>query len=225
MLEDGSIFPGRSVGAPGVSFGEAVFTTAMTGYQEIATDPSFSEQIVCFTAPMIGNYGVADERAESGKVAVSGVLMRQAGGDDWCRWLAAHGVVALDGVDTRSLVLALRARGAMRAALVASELGAEAALEQVRAQPSMAGRALVAEVSTPTPYTLGAGDLEIALVDYGCKRSIVRRLLKAGARITVHPHDTDANDAAREPSRGCAALERARGSLLRSRAMSQSCAS
>jgi carbamoyl-phosphate synthase small subunit len=192
VLEDGSVFPGRSVAAPGVSFGEAVFTTAMTGYQEVATDPSFAEQIVCFTAPMVGNYGVAEERSESGEVSVRGVLMRQAGGEEWCQWLAARGVVALDGVDTRSVVLALRSRGAMRAALVASELDPESALRQVRAQPGMAGRALVAEVSTPERYALGDGELEVAVVDYGCKRSIVRRLLAAGVRVTVYPHDTDA---------------------------------
>ncbi len=192
VLEDGTVFPGRSVGAAGVSFGEAVFTTAMTGYQEIATDPSFTEQIVCFTAPMIGNYGVAEGRVESGTVAVRGVLMRQVGGEEWCGWLVSHGVVALDGVDTRSLVLALRSRGAMRAAIVGSGLDPESALEQVRAQPGMAGRALVAEVSTAERYSLGEGELEIAVVDYGCKRSIVRRLLAGGVRISVHPHDTDA---------------------------------
>src|SRR5215212_5526233 len=118
LLEDGTVFRGRSVGAPGIAFGEAVFTTAMSGYQEIVTDPSFAEQVVCFTAPMVGNYGVAAEREESHRPHARGVLMRRAGGEDWTRWLTLHGLVALDEVDTRSLVLHLRERGAMRAAVV-----------------------------------------------------------------------------------------------------------
>ena len=192
VLQDGAVFPGRSVGAPGIAFGEAVFTTAMTGYQEIATDPSFAEQIVTFTAPMIGNYGVAEERCESAQVSARGILMRRAGGEEWCRWLAERRVVALEGIDTRSLVLKLRSSGAMRAAVVASEAEPQVVAEQVRVQPDMSGRALAAEVSTREPYTVGTGTLDIALIDYGTKRSIVRRLARAGARVTVYPHDTDA---------------------------------
>ena len=194
VLEDGTVFPGRSVAAPGIAFGEAVFTTAMSGYQEIATDPSFAEQIVCFTAPMIGNYGVAPERDESGGVAARGVLMREAGGEEWCRWLAERGVVALEGIDTRSVVLALRSAGAMRAAIVAAEIDAAAALADVRAQPDMAGRALVRDVSTPAPYTIGSGPVRVALLDYGAKRSIVRRLVVAGATVGVLPHDASADE-------------------------------
>jgi carbamoyl-phosphate synthase small subunit len=192
LLEDGSIFAGRSVGATGVAFGEAVFTTAMTGYQEIVTDPSYAEQIVCFTAPMIGNYGVALSRNESRKIAARGVLMRQAGGDDWTWWLGDQGLVALEEIDTRSLVLRLRERGSMRAAVVADEADVAETLEDVRAQPEMAGRALVADVSTPAPYAYGQGDVHVAVIDYGCKRSIVSRLRASGARATVWPHDTDA---------------------------------
>ena len=121
VLEDGTVFAGRSVGAQGVAFGEAVFTTAMTGYQEIVTDPSFAEQIVSFTAPMVGNYGVAPTRSESARVHARAVLMRRASGADWPRWLGAQGIVALDGIDTRALVLHLRAGGAMRAAAVAGD--------------------------------------------------------------------------------------------------------
>jgi carbamoyl-phosphate synthase small subunit len=194
VLEDGSVFPGRSVGAPGVAFGEAVFTTAMSGYQEIATDPSYSEQLVCFTAPMVGNYGVAPERDESGGVAARAVLMRRAGGDAWCQWLAERNVVALDGIDTRTLVLALRSGGAMRAAAVADQTEPEAALAAVRAQPGMAGRALVAGVSTAEPYRIGEGDVHVVLVDYGTKRSILRRLVAGAARVTVLPHDAGADD-------------------------------
>ena len=120
-LEDGTVFRGRSVGAAGAAFGEAVFTTAMTGYQETVTDPSYAEQLVCFTAPMVGNYGVADERDESDRPHARAVLMRQLGGDEWAGWLVRHGLVALEEIDTRALVLHLRDGGAMRAVAVASE--------------------------------------------------------------------------------------------------------
>jgi carbamoyl-phosphate synthase small subunit len=163
----------------------------MGGYQEIATDPSFAEQIVCFTAPMVGNYGVDERRDESGAPAARAVLMRQAGGDDWCRWLAGRGIVALEGIDTRSLVLHLREGGAMRAA-AASAGDPDEVLAAVCAQPDMAGRALVAGVSTKTIYREGVGDVRIALIDYGAKRSIVRRLVHAGAQVTMYPHDVDA---------------------------------
>jgi carbamoyl-phosphate synthase small subunit len=192
VLEDGSVYRGRSVAAPGVAFGEAVFTTGMTGYQEVATDPSFAEQIVCFTAPMVGNYGVSDARLESAGVAARGVLMRRAGGSEWCRWLADRGVTALDGVDTRSLVLKLRSAGAMRAAIAGGDHDPADVLARVRAQPDMAGRALVEAVSCREPYEVGAGRTGIVLVDYGAKRSIVRRLAAAGASVTVVPHDTPA---------------------------------
>jgi carbamoyl-phosphate synthase small subunit len=191
LLEDGTIFRGRSVGANGTAFGEAVFTTAMTGYQETVTDPSYAEQLVCFTAPMIGNYGVGDERDESDRPHARAVLMRQLGGREWAEWLAARGLVALEQIDTRALVLRLRDGGAMRAVGVASEaeLPVDEALEQVRAQPLMEGQALVAAVSTKEPYSLGeSGGARIALVDYGTKRSIARRLVHAGASVTVFPH-------------------------------------
>src|SRR5205814_10223309 len=110
-LEDGTVFRGESVAAEGVSFGEAVFATAMTGYQELVTDPSYAEQILCFTAPMVGNYGVADTRRESDRIHVRGVVMREARGPEWTSWLRTNGVVALTGVDTRSLVLHLRDSG------------------------------------------------------------------------------------------------------------------
>ncbi len=192
VLEDGTVFAGRSVGADGIAFGEAVFTTAMAGYQEVVTDPSYAEQIVCFTAAMVGNYGVAPMRSESDRPHARAVLMRRAGGEEWTSWLRARGVVALEDVDTRALVLHLRARGAMRAAAVAGEASAEHVLELVRAQPTMSGRALVAGVSTDEPYSLGRGGPRVAVLDYGCKRSILARLLGAGASVRVHPHDTPA---------------------------------
>ncbi len=194
LLEDGSVFRGRSVGADGVAFGEAVFTTAMSGSQEVVTDPSFAEQLVCFTAAMVGNYGVAAARSESDRPHARGVLMRRAGGEAWTRWLAEHGLVALDEVDTRSLVLHLRERGAMRAALVAGEASVAALLERVHGEPAMSGRALAAGVSTRRPYVVGRGAVRVAVLDFGCKRSIVDRLLGAGAAVHVFPHSASADD-------------------------------
>jgi carbamoyl-phosphate synthase small subunit len=192
LLEDGTILRGRSVGADGIAFGEAVFTTAMSGYQEIVTDPSYAEQLVCFTAPMVGNYGVAAHRSESTRAHARAVLMRRAGGDEWTRWLAHRGVVALEEIDTRSLVLHLRGRGAMRAAVVAGEASVDELLARIRATEEMAGRALVAGVSTGEPYRLGRGGPHIAVLDFGVKQSILRRLVGAPARVTVFPHDVDA---------------------------------
>ena len=201
-LEDGTVFRGRSVGASGAAFGEAVFTTAMTGYQETVTDPSYAEQLVCFTAPMVGNYGVAPERGESDRPHAKAALMRQLGGPEWAKWLAEHGLVALDDIDTRALVLRLRDEGAMRAGAVAdeTELPVDVALEQVRAQPLMKGQALVASVSTKERYSVApVGDsdaVRIALVDYGTKLSILRRLVQAGAAVTVVPHTAQPDELA-----------------------------
>ena len=194
VLEDGEVFTGESVGAPAFAFGEAVFTTAMTGYQEVVTDPSYAGQLVCFTAPMVGNYGVAPARSESAVVHARGVLMREARGPEWTDWLHDHGIPALSSIDTRSLVLHLRDCGSMRAGLVTNGADVEETLRAVRAQPTMNGQALVAAVSTRRPYRASQiGEAELAVVDYGVKRAIVRRLARAGARVTVFPHDVDAN--------------------------------
>jgi carbamoyl-phosphate synthase small subunit len=198
VLEDGEVFPGESVGAPGWAFGEAVFTTAMTGYQEVVTDPSYCGQLVCFTAPMVGNYGVTGARSESTAAHAVGVIMREARGPEWTDWLAARGIPALSDVDTRSLVLHLRERGAMRAGVVGGDADVDETLRAVREQPSMSGQALVEAVSTTQPYVASQiGEADVAIVDYGVKASIVRRLAGAGARVTVFPHDVDADTLAR----------------------------
>ena len=133
LLEDGTVFRGESVGAEGYAFGEAVFTTAMTGYQEVVTDPSYADQIVCFTAAMVGNYGVAPEHSESGAAHARAVVMREARGPAWTDWLYERGVVALTGIDTRSLVLHLRQAGSMRAiALAGGGLRGRGARERPR---------------------------------------------------------------------------------------------
>jgi carbamoyl-phosphate synthase small subunit len=198
-LEDGTVFAGRSVAASGVAFGEAVFTTAMTGYQETVTDPSFAGQLVTFTAPMIGNYGVADARLESPQPWVKGVLMRRCGGVAWAQWLASHGIVALEDIDTRKLVLRIREAGAMRAAVVSdeTELAAAAAVDLIGEQPLMEGQALVAAVSAvePTVYN-EEGRVRVAVVDYGAKTSIMRRLSQVGAAVTVFPHTVVADELA-----------------------------
>jgi carbamoyl-phosphate synthase small subunit len=196
-LEDGTIFRGESVAAEGFAFGECVFTTAMTGYQEVVTDPSYAEQLVTFSAPMVGNYGVAEGRSESKRPHAKGVLMREARGPGWTDWLHERGIVALTGIDTRSLVLTLRDRGAMRAAVVSGDASVDEVLSAVRQQPAMAGRSLAAHVSTKEPYVYSDfGKAAIAVVDYGCKRTILRRLAGAGAAVTVFPHDADADSLA-----------------------------
>src|SRR5262245_11571198 len=148
VLEDETVFPGESVGAPGYAFGEAVFTTAMTGYQEVVTDTSYCGQIVCFTAPMVGHYRVAADRDESARAHARAVVMREARGPEWTDWLHARCIPALTGLDTRALVLHLRERGAMRGAVVAGAGDPDEALAAVRAQPSMSGAALAGRVST-----------------------------------------------------------------------------
>jgi carbamoyl-phosphate synthase small subunit len=200
LLEDGTVFPGRSVAAGGHAFGEAVFTTGMTGYQETVTDPSYAEQLVAFTAPMVGNYGVDEGRLESARPHARAVLMRRLGGRAWAEWLTAHAIVALDEIDTRGLTLRLRDGGAMRGVAVAdeAELPVDDALRQVRAQPLMEGQALVAQVSTNEAYVAAEGGrVSVAVVDYGAKRSIVRRLAAAGAAVTVYPHLADPDELAR----------------------------
>ena len=146
----------------------------MTGYQEVVTDPSYADQLVCFTAAMVGNYGVATDRSGRRPGAdARAVLMREARGTGWTDWLRARGVVALAGIDTRSLVLHLRQAGSMRAVALAGESSVDEALGAVRAQPEMAGRALASKVSAREPYVFSdAGRSEVAVVDYGCKRSI-----------------------------------------------------
>jgi carbamoyl-phosphate synthase small subunit len=195
VLEDGTVFRGESVAAGGFAVGEAVFTTAMTGYQEVVTDPSFAEQLICFTAPMVGNYGVAEGRSESARPHARAVLMREARGPAWTDWLHERGIVALTGIDTRSLVFKLRDGGALRGVVVGGEGSVEQAVEVARAQPPMAGRALAANVSTQRAYVYSdAGRVRIAVVDYGCKRSILRRLAGAGAAVTVFPHGAGAEE-------------------------------
>jgi carbamoyl-phosphate synthase small subunit len=169
----------------------------MTGYQEVVTDPSYAGQVVCFTAAMIGNYGVDGDRCESSRPHARAVVMREARGPAWTDWLHEHGLIALSGIDTRALVVHLRESGAMRAIAVAGEASVEESLAAVREQPAMAGRALAPQVSARAPYVYSdAGIARIAVVDYGCKRSILDRLSWAGAAVTVYPHDAGPDELA-----------------------------
>jgi carbamoyl-phosphate synthase small subunit len=147
---------------------------------------------------MVGNYGVAEGRSESARPHARAVLMREARGPAWTDWLHERGIVALTGIDTRSLVLRLRGAGSLRGVVVAGAGSAEQAVAVARAQAPMSGRALAAAVSTARPYVYSdAGRTRIAVVDYGCKRSILRRLAGAGAAVTVFPHDATADELGR----------------------------
>src|SRR5207247_8300597 len=150
------------------------------------------------SAPVIGNYGVAGDRCEATRPHARAVVMREARGPAWTDWLHERGVVALSGVDTRSLVVHLRDAGAMRAIAVAGEASVDEALAAVRERPEMTGRALAAGVSSRGAYVFSdAGTARIAVVDYGCKRSILDRLAWAGAAVTVYPHDADPDELVR----------------------------
>src|SRR5438876_2941976 len=154
VLEDGTVFPGRSVGAAGVAAGEACFTTASTGYEEAATDPSYVAQVLCFAYPLVGNYGVDPARAESDRVQAEAIVMRTAR-PEWAAWLRAQGVVAIADVDTRALVRRIRADGVLRCAV--GDAPAEELHARALAQPPIDGRPLDRRVGTEEPYFVGAG--------------------------------------------------------------------
>ena len=189
VLEDGTVFPGTSVGAPGVAAGEACFTTASTGYEEAATDPSYVAQVLCFAYPLVGNYGVDPARAESERVQAEAVVMRSAR-PAWAAWLREQGVVAIDDVDTRALVRRIRADGVLRCAV--GDAPVEELHARALAQPPIDGRPLDRRVGTREPFFVGAGP-RIALLDLGCKRSIPRRLAETSVEVAVVPGDWDAD--------------------------------
>jgi carbamoyl-phosphate synthase small subunit len=189
VLEDGTVFAGRAVGAPGLAAGEACFTTASTGYEEAVTDPSYVAQVLCFAYPLVGNYGIDPARAESGRVQAEAVVMRTAR-PAWAGWLRQQGVVAIDNLDTRALVRRIRSGGVLRCAV--GEAPVEELHARALAQPPIDGRPLDRRVGTKEPYTIGAG-ARLALLDLGCKRSIPRRLAEAGLEVAVVPGDWDAD--------------------------------
>jgi carbamoyl-phosphate synthase small subunit len=188
VLEDGTVLPGSAVGAEGVAAGEACFTTAMAGYEEAATDPSYVAQVLAFSYPLVGNYGVDATRLESERVQAEGVVMRRAR-PAWAQWLASQGVVALEDVDTRDLVRRIRDGGVLRCAL--GEAPVEELYARALAEPPIDGRHLDRTVGTQEFYRLGAGP-RITVVDLGTKRSIPRRLADCGLEVVVVPGSWDA---------------------------------
>jgi carbamoyl-phosphate synthase small subunit len=203
VLEDGTVYRGRPYAGHGVTVGEVVFTTSMTGYQEVVTDPSFAGQLVTFTQPMIGNYGVEADVSESNRPHARAVILREGrnatpgGRRGFSDWLAEHEIVGLQGIDTRAVTRRLRAGGSVRGAVSSGSASVAEVLEMVRAAPGMAGQALAAGVSLSEPCELPALAPErahVAVLDYGVKSSIVRLLREAGARVTCFPWDTRADD-------------------------------
>ena len=201
VLEDGRTFVGEAYGTVGETFGEAVFCTAMTGYQETLTDPSYHRQVVVMTTPHIGNTGVNDEDPESQRIWVSGYVVRDPSprASSWRarrtleEELEAQGVVGISGVDTRALTRHLRDRGAMRVGISSVDDDPRALLERVRASPQMAGADLTAEVSTEAAYVvpaLGEKRFTVAAVDLGIKAMTPVRLAERGVEVHVLPAAT-----------------------------------
>ncbi|HAU80872.1 glutamine-hydrolyzing carbamoyl-phosphate synthase small subunit [Stenotrophomonas sp. TWI273] len=215
VLEDGTVFEGESVGAPGLSVGEVVFNTAMTGYQEVLTDPSYARQMVTLTYPHIGNTGMTDQDDEAAKVWSAGLIVRDVPRrpSNWRSqvslqdWLIQRGVVAISGIDTRKLTRILRERGAQNGALMAGEgLSVDTALEAARKFPGLKGMDLAKVVSTDKRYTWTEGQLDldsnafvnaaprfkVVAYDFGAKLNILRMLAERGCELTVVPAQTPA---------------------------------
>ena len=203
-LEDGSVFRGTGFGASGEAFGEAVFNTSMTGYQEVLTDPSYAGQIVTMTSPHQGNYGMNADDAESGRIQVAGYVVREVArrASSWrasgslSDALEDAAVPGIEGVDTRRLTLRIREQGSMRAAISSEDLDAVSLVERVRSSPGMAGADLAKTVSTASPFdaevvsgppsTDRGRIFRVAAYDFGLKRTILRLLADHGidARCT-----------------------------------------
>ena len=213
VLEDGSAFRGRAIGADGDTFGEVVFNTSMTGYQEVLTDPSYKGQLVCMTYPHIGNYGVNDDDAESRKPWAEGFIVRELSPiasnfrsqEALDAYLRRHGVVAIDGVDTRTLTLLLRRQGSMRGGISTVEQDPERLLARVRQAPDIIGVDLVRAVTCAAPYDWTEGRAvspryDVVVMDYGVKYNILRTLTALECRVTILPAATPATDVlARRP--------------------------
>jgi carbamoyl-phosphate synthase small subunit len=212
-LADGTVFRGYAIGSPGVTSGEVVFNTAMTGYQEILTDPSYCRQIVTLTYPHIGNTGCNDEDFESRANFAAGLVIRDLPlrAENWRMqstlpdYLKKHGVVAIAGIDTRKLTRILREKGAQAGCIMAVELDEAAAIAQARAFPGLAGMDLAKVVTVNSPYEWNDGewtlkgympgakaDYHVVAFDFGIKRNILRMLASRGCKVTVVPAQTSA---------------------------------
>jgi carbamoyl-phosphate synthase small subunit len=211
LLEDGTLFrgliraPNGSDSSDQLAAAEVVFTTNMTGYQEVFTDPSYSGQIVVMTAPQIGNYGINTEDPESHRPQISGVVVRELSRSysnwratgDLESWLASAKVPILQGVDTRRLTRHLRSVGVMRGVIGSSDMPGSAAREKLAECPSMEGLDLASRVTTRESYTWGdpRAKRHIIAYDYGIKRNILRLFAEHGCRVTIVPAETSATDA------------------------------
>jgi carbamoyl-phosphate synthase small subunit len=216
-LEDGSLFHGQAIGADGETSGEVVFNTAMTGYQEILTDPSYARQIVTLTYPHIGNTGVNPEDEESGQVWAAGLVIRDLpllasnfrSTGTLQDYLAARGIIGISDIDTRRLTRILREKGAQNGCIMAGRCDAAQALERARAFPGLKGMDLAKVVSVTEPYAwtegswaLGRGyvtpaaapEFKVVAFDYGVKRNILRMLVDRGCALTVVPAQTSAEE-------------------------------
>ncbi len=209
VLEDGAVLPGQACGAEGETVGELVFNTSMTGYQEVLTDASYKGQIVAMTYPQIGNYGITAEDNESRQPFLSGFVVREL-----CRkpsnwqsvepldfFLRKHGIVAIEGVDTRALTLRLRDKGALRGVISTTDLDAKRLLKKARSAPTMAGRDLASQVTCSEKYRWTEGyapvdkPLHVVVYDFGVKLNILRCLARLGCQVTVVPASTPADEA------------------------------
>lgn len=205
LLEDGTRFDGEACGADGYAVGEIVFTTGMSGYQESMTDPSFAGQLIAYTYPHIGNYGTSAQAMESERAWARAAIMREACNREdaptaergWLDWLIDCGIQAISGVDTRSLVQHIREAGAMRGGVFPAEVPESQARELIDAEPPMAGQDLARLVTPTEPSHHGTENLDgplISVIDTGIKLSMVRELVARGARVTLHPCTTSAED-------------------------------
>jgi carbamoyl-phosphate synthase small subunit len=205
ILEDGRTFDGASFGAEGETFGEIVFNTSMSGYQEILTDPSYAGQIVAMTYPLIGNYGVNSEDVESRRPWVEGFVVREASrlASNWRStetldsYLKRNGIVGVEHIDTRALVRHIRDKGAMRSAISTVDLDRDSLLGKVRASPPMQDRELASAVTVGEEFefpAVGAAKYHIVAYDFGVKTNSIREFAKFGCRVTVVPAETPAEN-------------------------------
>ncbi|MGK2879218.1 MAG: glutamine-hydrolyzing carbamoyl-phosphate synthase small subunit [Solirubrobacterales bacterium] len=208
LLEDGARFDGFTAGATGAVTGEVVFNTSMSGYQEALTDPSYRGQIITYTYPMVGNYGVAEAFMESDAAHARAVVMREIAASglpgiqgDWEQWLVEQGIPGITGVNTRSLVRHIRDKGAMRGGIFDGSISEADARAQIEAEPRMKGADFAKEVTPSQPIIVGDGSAaHVVAIDTGIKRSIIENLVARGVKIELHPCDTPAESLlARKP--------------------------
>ena len=218
VIEDGTVFEGYGFGAAGEAYGEIVFNTSMTGYQEILTDPSYNGQIVTMTYPEIGNYGVNSEDVESRKPFLKGFIVKEywrtpsnwRSEEDLESYMAKYGVVGIEGVDTRAIAKLIRSKGAQRAVISTSDLNPKSLLEKVNSSVGIVGVDLVTEVTCNSSYDWDQGtdqwkpsyentllnedNFNVVAYDFGLKQNILRKLIDHGLKIFVVPSTTSARD-------------------------------